>query len=112
MTEKLSHALLQMQAEFESGRLEIALVPSRRDPASGGCIRVAVNKNAQWYSGFCSQHASSRIRKKAAFDTRIKRRNVERLLGRLVAGLPSQSKYASEILKIAERITQPTRRIA
>lgn len=113
MLAAIRNGLIMLQAEFESSQLEIALVPCRRDANVGGCIRVAVSKNATWYRDFCARHASSRVRRKQAFDTRIKRRNVERLLARLVAGESSSSKYTAEILKLAARATaQPQRRIA
>lgn len=114
MTAAVLGGLIQMQAEFESHQLEIALVPCRRHVNEGGCIRVAVNKNAAWYSAFCARHLSSRNRARALVDTRIKRRNVTRLLQRLIDGQPSRSKYAPELLKEAARLAthQPQRRTA
>lgn len=103
MSDEIRNALVQMQAEFESHQLEIALVPCRHTVNVGGMVRVAIGKNAAWYRAFCSRHSSDRIRRNAASDTRIKRRNVERLLKRLVDGLGSKSKYAPELVRLAER---------
>jgi hypothetical protein len=66
-------------------------------------IRVAFNRNATWYRRFCSAHLSSRRRRNACPDTKIKRRNVEELLARLAAGRPTLSKYALELVAIARR---------
>lgn len=114
MTAEVMNGLIQMQAEFESQQLVIALVPCRYRVNEGGCIRVAISKNATWYSAFCARHLSSRQRAKALVDTRIKRRNVERLLQRLVDGRPTRSKYAPELLKEASRIgsREPQRKTA
>jgi hypothetical protein len=98
------YGLEQMRAEFEGNRLEVILVPCRTYSNIGGCIRVAASKNARWYRSFCAAHGSSRLRRNNAPDTRIKRANIAALLDRLCAGLPSRSKYAPEIIRIAERL--------
>lgn len=95
-----------MLAELESTQLEVALVPCRREVNIGGCIRVAVSRNCDWYRRFCSGHLSSRLRMKAAVDTRIKRRDTVRLLQRLITGAPSKSKYAPELQRLAERMAR------
>lgn len=95
--------LIIMQAELESSCLEVVLVPSRRFTNHDGCIRVAANRNCEWYRQFCAAHSSSRIRKKVAHDTCIKRRDTARILARLVDGKGSRSKYAPELLQIAEK---------
>lgn len=112
MNAALKHGLEQLQGEFESHQLEIVLVPCKVRVNEGGCIRVAVSKNARWYSQFCSRHPSSRKRGNTLFDTCIKRRNIARLLQRLVDGKPTRSKYAPEILKLAGRLAQAERRTA
>lgn len=101
MNELTQRGLELMQAEFESSCLEVVLVPSRRAVNEGGCIRVAVNRNCDWYRRFCSRHLSSRVRFRALIDTRIKRANVAKLLALLVSGRQSRSKYAPELLGIA-----------
>lgn len=90
-------------AEMESTGLEVVLVPQRRFTNHGGCIRVAVSKNAARYREFCARHLSSRVRNRQLMDTRIKRRDVVRILSRLAAGVPSRSKYAAELQRLAAR---------
>lgn len=93
-----------MLAELESSRLEVMLVPlnpNKRGYNDGGCRRCACSRNVAWYRSFCLRHPSSRIRNRAKPDTRIKRRNVLRLLSRLAQGKGSVSKYAEELRRIA-----------
>lgn len=90
-------------AELEGSRLEVVLVPCRRACNEGGCYRVAASKNAEWYRRFCAQHASSRRRNRALFDTKIKRANVVSVLTRLIEKGQSRSQYAPELLRIAAR---------
>ena len=114
ITEALRVELGLMLAEMESHRLEVMLVPARWETNAGACVRVAVSKNCTWYRAFCGRHASSRRRTKAAFDTRIRRRDVERLLARLIAA-GSRSKYAEELMAVAQRRVRsalPAERIA
>jgi hypothetical protein len=101
----LNHGLELLLAELEGNQLEVALVPSRRPVNVGGCVRVAVSRNARWYRDFCARHPSSRRRLNAAPDTRIKRANVRRLLEALIAGRPVRSRYRAEILRLAVRAT-------
>lgn len=101
---RLRRELERMQAEFESTRLEVGLAPlnpGKRGYNEGGCKRVTLSVNAKWYRDFCARHLSSRKRNKRHPDTRIKRRNVERLLSRLLL-VGSISKYGEELIRIAE----------
>lgn len=91
-----------MIAELESHRLAVALVPERRRTCEGGMIRVAIEKNCTWYRRFCAAYPSSRVRKNAAPDTRIKRRDTLRLLDRMARGLRCRSKYEAPLRRIAE----------
>jgi hypothetical protein len=91
-----------MLAELEGNRLEVALIPCRKPCNEGGSIRVAVAKNATWYRRFCGRNLSSRLRRNP--DTRIRRKDVQRLLSRLIAGFPSRSKYVPEIRAIAAQM--------
>lgn len=90
-------------AELEGNALVVVLAPCRRFVNEGGCIRVCASLNATWYRRFCAAHASSRGVRRGKFDTRIRRAGVARLLRRLAAGLPSSSKYAPELARIAAR---------
>lgn len=92
-----------MIAELESSRLEVGLVPERRQTCQGGMIRVALSRNCAWYRRYCADHPSCRKRRNLAVDTRIKRRDTLRLLDRLARGLRCRSKYEEPLRRIAER---------
>lgn len=92
-----------MLGELEGNCLRVELVPLKRETNVGGCRRVAASRNAVWYQKFCAKHPSGRKRKNAAFDTRIKRRDIVRILTRLSRGLPSRSKYVPELQAISRR---------
>jgi len=94
-------ALIAMQAEFESNRLEVGLAPPRRPMNLGGMIRVPISRNAKWYREFCDRYASSRRRNHRKFDTRIKRANTSRVLSALCDGRQTASKYAEDFLREA-----------
>lgn len=96
-----------MLSELESHRLEVQLVPLNprlRNYCEGGCKRVVTDRPVAWYRALCKKYPSSRGVRRGKFDTRIKRRNVLTLLGRLTAGKTSVSKYVDEILKISHEI--------
>lgn len=95
-----------MLAELEGNQLEVGLFPCKRFVNEGGCIRVAISKNAKWYRDFCSRHASSRIRNHRLFDTKIRRQSTISILKQLTETGKSRSKYANEILSIAAKIDQ------
>lgn len=90
-------------ADLQSNQLVTILAPCRRACNEGGCVRVNMSENPKWYRKLCAAHASSRGVRRGGFDTRIKRRNVSRLLEKLAAGAPVKSKYADELRKIAEK---------
>lgn len=95
-----------MLMEFESGRLDVQLAPlnpKRRGWNEGGMKRVVCDRNTAWYRGLCARHLSCRVRNHRKTDTKIKRRNILRLLNRLVAGQSTVSKYADELRRLAER---------
>lgn len=96
-----------MLAELQSHQLTVCLVPlsqSRRGYNEGGCKRVAVDRSPRWYSALCLKFPSSRVRNHRKPDTRVRRANILRVLGRLIDGKTSWSKYAGELRAIAERV--------
>lgn len=103
--QQVEHAagLEVLLCELESNELFVMLVPEKRRTCEGGMIRVAAARNATWYRRFCGNHLSSRRRRNRAPDTRIKRRDTIRLLNRLIAGAPTASKYAREIMEFARK---------
>jgi len=89
--------------ELEGAHLEVVLAPARRESNLGAMIRVASSRNCAWYRCFCSRHPSSRVRHNRCFDTRIRRRDIERLLRRLIAGQACESVYAPELRSLARQ---------
>ncbi len=96
-----------MLAELDSARLEVQLAPvsphARCYTGPHSHKRVATSVPVRWYRELCRKHVSSRGVRRGKFDTRIKRANVLALLTRLAAGLPTTSKYAEELRRLAER---------
>lgn len=82
-----------MLDELDSGWLDVVLVPSRRWECSrrGGMVRLTQSQNAEWYRKLCAKYSSSRIRKNALHDTKIKRANVRSTLRMLIAGRKTPS---------------------
>ena len=103
----MSEPFEQMLAELESQRLEVVLVPLNprmRNFNEGGMKRICANKNPRWYAQLCSRHLSSRIRNHKKLDTKIKRRDILRILQRLCEGKGTTSKYAEELRRISSRV--------
>lgn len=95
-----------MLNELESHRLHVVLAPLNpklRGYNDGGCKRVKAGENAKWYRSFCQRHISSRGVRRGKPDTRIKRRNTERMLRRMISGRPG-GKYEADILLVARWI--------
>lgn len=89
--------LLQLLAELEGNELTVGIVPCRQRRECG--IRVALSKNATWYRKLCAAHPSSRVRRNAAFDTRIRRKRVIEVLKTLIRTGQSRGKYVPWILR-------------
>lgn len=98
----LKYALQEMQYELQSSRLEVILIP-QCDPVNvGACVRAAVSFNCEWYRKLCADFESNRRRKYRKFKTKVKRKNIERILSRLIAGKESDSIYAEWIITYAQ----------
>ena len=65
--------------------------------------RSVVSRNIPWYQELCVGFEANRTksRRRKLPDTRIKRKNIERILGRLSKGLPSTSMYVEELERLA-----------
>lgn len=97
----MSEVLITMLADLESHRLEVVLVPLNprlRNYTDGGCKRVVADKPPVWYRNLCNEYLSSRAIRRGKPDTRIRRANILRVLGRLCEGRPTRSKYAHDLL--------------
>lgn len=101
----MSDALTEMLAQLESHSLQVMLVPLNprlRGWTDGGMKRVCMDIPPKFYRELCAQHPSSRGVRRGKFDTKIRRANILRVLGRLASNLPSRSKYAPELLAAAK----------
>ena len=100
------NAMQDMLAELSAHKLEVMLVPVSRHArcytGEHSMKRVACNVGPLWYRHLCRAHPSSRGIRRNKFDTRVRRANILRVLGRLAAGLPSVSKYAGELRMVAK----------
>ncbi len=102
----VQQSLVVMLAELEAHQLHVCLAPlnpKMRGYNEGGCKRVLTDRNPNWYRDFCGRHASSRGIRRGKFDTRIRRQSTLSVLSRIAAGKKSWSKYAEELLAIAQR---------
>jgi hypothetical protein len=102
--ECLTDRLSIMLSELESSRLEVVLIPSKRQLNEWDMLRCCVSYNCTWYRKFCAQFPSKRGVRRGKFDTAIRRQNILRVLTRLCAGMTSRSKYGPELVKVAGRI--------
>ena len=113
----IREAAAEMLILLESSRLEVVLVPQKRRTNEGGMIRVAITKNAAWYSRFCALHQSSRKRRNLASDTRIKRAQTIRALRAITRAksaldLPSTVYVERLMPRCVEYAKQNKRRVA
>lgn len=96
--------LCEMLYELQTNHLEVILVP-QDDPANvGACNRLAVGFNCEWYRQLCDDYESHRRRKYKKFKTRIKRKHIEFVLQKMIAGVPVQSKYCKWITDYADKL--------
>ena len=97
----MKRILQEMYWDFCEGRLEVILVPQRDPPNPGACLRMATSANCDWYRELCGDFESARKRHYRHFKTRVKRREIDRVLRRLLAGKPTTGKYADWIIAYA-----------
>lgn len=95
-----------MRDEMEYRRLEVILIPSKNHECAirGGCIRVAINTNPEWYQELCSSYPRPDCKKWYKTRTIIKRANIIKLLDRLLAGQKINSKYEQDLNNIVDKI--------
>ena len=78
--------------ELESSYPETVKIPSQH----GGYIRVAVSKNAEWYSHFCRKHRG-RNRRFPKPRTIIRRQHTIKALQRMIQG-DRETTYAKRLM--------------
>lgn len=109
LSEHLKFTLQDMYYDFMEHHLEVILVPQNDPPNVGACIRVASSSNCQWYMDLCSDFEAKYSIKYRKFKTKVKRKEIERILNRLIAGKSCQSKYADWILTYANNLSEQYR---
>lgn len=107
----LSCAFAELRAELESSPFVVELFPAPRPAHAGHCVRVASSVPPAWYRAMCRAYPSARGTRRGKFDTRIRRANVLRALGRMAEGAGTRSPYAFDLLRVAlRRLRVPTRK--
>ncbi len=91
--------LREMLFELRNNRLAVALIPQRDPDNSGACVRVSISHNCCWYQQLCADFESARKRQYRKFKTKVKRREIMRILCRLIENKPCQSMYADWIVE-------------
>lgn len=98
----LKYAFLEMLRQLESNHLKVVIVPQKEPTNCGASIRIVEERNCEWYREFCSEFPSNRKTRSIKFKTKIKRRNVIRLLKILSSGKKSKSKYVEILTEYAQ----------
>lgn len=103
--DSLREVFVLMLEELDNTGLEVELIPFNDYECAmrGGCIRVAVSHNVDWYRNLCATFQSGRRRRRMDDnDTRIKRQSIRRILKRLSLELPTTSMYTEHLVDIAK----------
>lgn len=104
--QKKREAFALLRDELESSQLCVILVPASDPRHECHCIRAKIDQNPRWYSRICDRFPSSR---KGKVRTRIKRREVLRVLERLASCQHSESYLVDYLESEAERILKGER---
>lgn len=115
LDDDLRETARHMRHELDSRRLQVELAPSRvpEIAATGGKIRVVVERNPRWYRDFCAAHpkARSKPRRRSKPDTMIRRELTLRALDELASG-QCATVYARRLLPVVEDEAARYRRLA
>ena len=109
LEQMVKYILQEMLDELESRRLEVILVRQREPANPGACIRVASGCNCEWYRMLCGDFESQRRRRYRKFKTKVKRREIRRLLDRLISGRECRSVYADWLCRYARSVLEQYR---
>lgn len=95
--------LEEMLYELMENRLVVCVVPGNDGNVNddGRKVRAVTSQNVEWYQELCLAYPSTRIRKNLSPDTKIRRKNVVRVLERLIATGKSLSMYAGDLIAVA-----------
>lgn len=92
--------------ELDSHFPEVILCPAPEMKHSGHCVRVAIDKNCQWYRRLCEKYPSSRADNPGGKRTKVKREHIRNLLSRLAAGEVPNSQYTFDLINEAKKKSQ------
>lgn len=108
MNKYLHIALSWVLEDMQEQRLQVVLIPAPEPQHPTHMVRNAITQNPEWYRELCKTYETHRTcpRKRKHPDTRLKRRNIIRILERLISVGSSSSKYTEDLLKIAEEYYQ------
>ncbi|MFA7287379.1 MAG: hypothetical protein WC055_00720 [Melioribacteraceae bacterium] len=86
--------------EFSENYLDVVLIPSKdhNTAMDGGMIRVAQNRNPEWYRNLCSNHPKKKQRTRKKPQTSIKKEDIISIIRNLIKTGDSKSKYVYFIL--------------
>lgn len=101
--EHLVPLLDEMLYEMTEQRLEVCLVPDHNGNEYK-MIRVACNRNPDWYREFCQRYPCTRRKKRTKRKdyTRINRKRTLKILEHMIRKRTSKSIYAEDLLQIAK----------
>jgi crotonobetainyl-CoA:carnitine CoA-transferase CaiB-like acyl-CoA transferase len=97
----LQYVYAEMLYELQQNKLTVVLQPQHDPTNVGACVRLAIAHNCEWYRKLCADFESNRLRKYNNFKTKVKRKDIERILKRLIAGKSCSSIYARWIIECA-----------
>jgi len=108
--EEFIDTLKIMLFQMETERLEVSLIPHPdiEKAQAGAKIRYVENQNPEWYRLLCALYQSTapRYKRCTKFHTKIKRQHIMSILERLIKGMNVNSKYAEELIVIAEGLEE------
>lgn len=95
------HILQEMVDEFNESYLDVVLIPSKdhNTAIDGGMIRVAQNRNPEWYRNLCSNHPKRKQRTRKKPQTSIKKEDIISVMKSMIKNGSTKSKYSYYIIE-------------
>jgi hypothetical protein len=110
--ESLRETLSWMLVELDESGLRVELIPAPERRHEGHQVRVAVDRNPQWYRDLCAMFPRHRRRRGDRYtDSTVKRADVRRCI-ELLLGRGTASQFAKPLLGLAEAEDERLRRVA
>jgi len=95
-----------MYQDLQSNQLSCTLIPAPEVKHVGHQIRVSESQNPQWYQDICSQYPDMSHRR---CSTVVRRADIKKYLKQLIDRGWSVSKYAADLIEIADRLEEEYR---